>query len=348
MWLESCYSGNKLSIRDINVTKRVSDQIDRSVGSLVSQNPLFVRSGKKQAYVTLASPSYDFGLKVLLSTLRRHSSVPVIVLATRRWEFRNNAENVFFLEVPALFNDKYRSHRVEIGETLTKLWVFGLLSLDRIVYLDADCLIRQSVDDLFDRSGFCCAPDCIEDAATLRFNSGVMAFEPSKEIRDLIYEKAYSTDSYDHGDQGLLNNLLAPIVKFLPVEYNLTRHYALFCGPDTQPAAARIIHYIVKKPWELSYRETPDVALLELDALWTAELSHADLLELVSTWRRRQFLAERPRFESLHGVSWASIFAHSRRFRLFVVGVVAALLGILLCAAVAVVLVVVRAWFSMR
>jgi hypothetical protein len=348
MWLESRYSVNRLSVRDIDVTKQVSEQIDQYVGSLANQNPLFDRSGKKCAYVTLASPIYDFGLKVLLSSLRHYSSIPVIVLTTRRWEFRTDAENLFFLEVPGLFNDKYQSHRVEVGETLTKLWIFGLLSLDRIVFLDADCLIRRPVDDLFDRSGFCCAPDYIEDAATSRFNSGVMAFEPSKEIRDLIYEKAYATDSYDHGDQGLLNNLLAPIVRFLPVEYNLTRHYSLYCGPDTRPSSARIIHYIVKKPWELWYRETPDVALLELDALWTAQLSHADLLELVSTWRRRQFLAERPRFESLrgHGVAqttWASIFARSRRFRLFVAAVVTALLGILLCAAVAAVLALVRA-----
>jgi glycogenin len=347
MWLESRYSVNRLSVRDIDVTKQVSEQIDQYVGSLVNQNPLFVRSGKKCAYVTLASPTYDFGLKVLLSSLRRHSSIPVIVLVTRRWEFRTNAENLFFLEVPTLFNDKYQSHRVELGQTLTKLWVFGLTSLDRIVFLDADCLVRQSVDDLFDRSGFCCAPDYIEDAATARFNSGVMAFEPSKEIRDLIYEKAYSTDSYDHGDQGLLNNLLAPIVKFLPVEYNLTRHYSFYCGPDTRPSSARIIHYIVKKPWELWYREMPDVALLELDALWTAQLSHADLLELVSMWRRRQFIAERPRFESLRGngsaqTTWASIFGQSRKFRLFVVAAASVLLSILLCAAIAAIVTLAR------
>ena len=340
MWLESHYSINRLSIRDIDDTKRVSEQIDKYVGSLVNQNPLFIRSGKKCAYLTVASPTYDFGLKVLLSSLRRYSSIPVIVLTTRRWEFRENTENIFFLEVPTLFNEKYQSHRAEIGATLTKLWVFGLTSLDRIVYLDADCLVRQPVDDLFDRSGFCCAPDYIEDAATARFNTGVMAFDPSKELRDLIYEKAYSTDSYDHGDQGLLNNLLAPIVRYLPVEYNLTRHYSFYCGPDTRPASARIIHYIVKKPWELWYRETPDVALLDLDALWTAQLSHADLLDLVSMWRRHQFIAERSRFESLRGrgSTWASIFERSRRFRLFVTGVVAVLLLILLCAAVALVL----------
>lgn len=347
MWLDSRYSVNRLSVRDVDVTKQVSEQIDRYVGSVVNQNPLFLRSGKKCAYVTLASPTYDFGLKVLLSSLRHNSSIPIIILATRRWEFRTTVENLFFLEVPTLFNDSYQSHRVEIGETLTKLWVFGLTSLDRVVYLDADCMVRQPVDDLFDRNGFCCAPDCIEDSDTARFNTGVMAFDPSKEIRDLIYEKAHSTDSYDHGDQGLLNNLLAPIVSFLPVEYNLTRHYGLFHGPDAHPSSARIIHYTVKKPWELWYRETPDVALLELDALWTAQLSHTDLLDLVSMWRRRQFIAERPRFESLgghgaRGMTWASIFAQSRRFRFFVVGAVAALLSILLCAAVAAMLALAR------
>lgn len=343
MWLESSYRLSRLSVKDVENVRRSSTQIDSRVHLLTNKNDRFSRSNKKCAFVTVASPSYDFGLKVLLASIRRNSSIPVIVLASQQWDFKTEVSDVHLIEVPALINDRYNSHRPELSGTLTKLWIFGLLSLDRIVFLDADCLVLKPIDDLFDRQGFCCAPDCIENSDTQRFNSGVMAFDSSKELRDLIYENAYATDSYDHGDQGLLNNLLQPMVRLIPVEYNLTRHYAFYRGPDAALSSARIIHFIVKKPWEIWYRETPDVALLDLDALWTEQLSHADLLELVSMWRRRQFLAERPRFESLrsHGpgqTTWASIFMLSRRFRLFVVATVAVFLSALICFAVAIIL----------
>jgi hypothetical protein len=343
MWLESSYRLSRLSVKDVENTRRISAQIDNRIHLLASKDEKFSRSNKTCAFVTVASPSYDFGLKVLLSSIRRHSGIPVIVLASQRWEFKTDVPDVHLIEVPSLFNERYNSHRPELGGTLTKLWIFGLLSLDRIVFLDADCLVLKPIDDLFDWQGFCCAPDFIENSDAQRFNSGVMAFDPSKELRDLIYEKAYATESYDHGDQGLLNNLLRPLVRLIPVEYNLTRLYALYRGPDTALSAARVIHYIVKKPWEMWYRETPDVALLDLDAVWTEQLSHADLLELVSMWRRRQFIAERPRFESLrsHGpaqTTWASLFMLSRRFRLFVVAAVGVFLSVLLCFAVAVIL----------
>ena len=182
----------------------------------------------------------------------------------------------------------------------------------------------RSIDDLFDETGLCCAADCIEESDVRRLNSGLIAFDPSRDLRDLLFEKADQTDSYDHGDQGLLDNILRSRVKYLPSEYNLTRHYAFFHGPEASIKAVRVIHYIVKKPWELWYRETPDVALIELDDLWTEQLSHEELLQLVSYWRRRQFIAERRRLESLYRRggqvlnTLSSAFQSSRRFRYFI------------------------------
>jgi len=242
--------------------------------------------------------------------------------------------------VPGLFNEQYRPDRSEFANTLTKLWIFGISCLDRIVFLDADCLVLKSIDDLFDEGSLRCAADCVEDSETRRLNSGLIAFAPSAELRDLVFGKAYDTASYDHGDQGLLDNILRANVKYLPSEYNLTRHYALLHGPEASLDAARVIHYIVKKPWELWYREIPDVALTELDDLWTAQLSHEELLQLVAYWRRHQFIVERQRFESVQQSAGrilrtlAALFRSSRPFRYFIAAMVfiGALLAALLVA----------------
>src|SRR5205814_4765734 len=104
--------------------------------------------------------------------------------------------------------------------------------------------------------------------------------------------------SFDQGDQGLLNTLLWPEVYTLPAEYSLLRHYDFFGGVELKRDLVRSIHFINKKPWELWYRESADAFLSALDDLWTKQLSHDELLALVSTWRRRQYIGERARFES--------------------------------------------------
>jgi hypothetical protein len=78
----------------------------------------------------------------------------------------------------------------------------------------------------------------------------------------------------------------------------LLRHFSFFSGAELKRDQVRSIHYINKKPWELWYRESVDAALSELDDVWTRELSHEELLALVSLWRRRQSIAERARFEA--------------------------------------------------
>lgn len=298
-WLDMEHDYGLISVAEVDEMTEVATQLDACVRPLLDEERIWKRNGRSCAFVTLATPEYAFGLKVLVRSLRTHSSYPIIVLTDRRWNFETECHGIYFVAVPGLYDSRYSPERSEIRSTLTKLWMFSFLCLDRVVFLDADCLVKKPIDDLFDLQGLSCAPDFVENPTSNRFNSGLIAFTPSRELRDKVFGEANSHVSYDHGDQGLLNSILLPIVKFLPPEYNFARHYLFFHGAEASSDAIRVLHYIIKKPWELWYRETPDVALLAADDEWTMHLTHQELLELVAHWRRSQFLAERARFESL-------------------------------------------------
>jgi len=295
-WIATDHGPAALTVSETARLKQAAEMLSKALAE--SGGLVFSVDPRPNAYVTLASPDYEWGLRVLLRTLRRVSQVPVIVLAARRWSFDCEHENVIFLEVPALSNTAYKPERHEFGVTLTKLWAFALTNFRRVTFIDADSLILRPLDDLFDRTGFWAAADYVLDSHRQGFNSGLMSFEPMLELRDRIYEGAAGAKSFDQADQGLLNGLLWPEVHILPAEYSLLRHFGFFGSSEFRRDQVRSIHYINKKPWELWYRESVDVALAELDDLWTKELSHEELLALVSFWRRRQSIAERARFEA--------------------------------------------------
>jgi len=263
----------------------------------------------------LASPGYEWGLRVMLRTLRRVSEVPVVVFAPQRWAFSFEVNDALFLEVPRIINSKFKPRRTEFRETLTKLWMFSLTCFRRVTFIDADCLFLNTIDDLFNMDGIVAGPDYVDGAVEGGFNTGLLSFEPRQALRDYVLDRAHQTSSCDAGDQGLLNQLLFSQVRTLPAEYDLMRHYYYYAGPELRRTEIKMIHYIVKKPWELWHREAPDAALVDLDDLWTKELTHDELLDLVGWWRRRQFIVERPRLEALIADPVVARSARRRRNR---------------------------------
>jgi glycogenin len=95
--------------------------------------------------------------------------------------------------------------RPDLATTLTKLNLWSLEQYARVVFLDADTLVLQNIDHLFDlpkditfaaspELGF---PDC--------FNSGFMVLSPSATTLAELKKLAGEVESFDGGDQGLLN-----------------------------------------------------------------------------------------------------------------------------------------------
>jgi alpha-N-acetylglucosamine transferase len=139
----------------------------------------------------------------------------------------------------------------------TKLRAFELVDLERVVLLDADTLVLQNVDDLFERPPIAAGPDFFLPD---RFNSGVIVIEPSAATFGRMMGALAAAQTYDGGDQGFLNTFFGdwyamPVAHRLPVGYNMAHFiYQFLRGHPTLRATlereAKIIHYMVQKPWQ--------------------------------------------------------------------------------------------------
>ncbi len=219
----------------------------------------------KTAYVTTlcSGDGYLPGVEVLGKSLDASGSkVPKVVLMTAdvsqaarrrliqlRWEPREvepidnpAADHLLFARFAGVF---------------TKLRVWEMVDFDRVVTLDADTLVLQNVDDLFERRTFAAGPDFFLPD---RFNSGVMVLDPSADTFRRMKDALAEAGSYDGGDQGFLNTFFAdwyaePVEHRLPVGYNMAHFiYQFLRGHPTLKASldreAKILHYMVQKPWQ--------------------------------------------------------------------------------------------------
>ena len=84
--------------------------------------------------------------------------------------------------------------RPELGITFTKIHCWNLTQYRKCVFLDADTLIVQNCDELFERDELSAVPDIGWPDC---FNSGVFVFEPSRATYEAILEYAIQNGSFD-------------------------------------------------------------------------------------------------------------------------------------------------------
>ncbi|KAK1983477.1 family 8 glycosyl transferase [Colletotrichum cereale] len=95
--------------------------------------------------------------------------------------------------------------RPDLHATMTKLRLWSLSQFRRVLYLDADTLVLSNLDHVFD------LPESVTFAASPEigfpdcFNSGVMLLRPDAATYAELTAFATRVDSFDGGDQGLLN-----------------------------------------------------------------------------------------------------------------------------------------------
>ncbi|CAH2050084.1 unnamed protein product, partial [Iphiclides podalirius] len=197
-----------------------------------------------RAWVTLATnDSYGLGALVLAHSLRRAGTAfPAVVLITP------SVTEAMRERLGAVFAD------VSWDITFTKIHCWNLTQYEKCVFLDADTLVVQNCDELFEREELSAAPDVGWPDC---FNSGVFVYRPSAETFAALIQFAQQRGSFDGGDQGLLNSYFSDwargdINKHLPFLYNVTSaaFYSYLPALKHYGQDLKIIHFIgAAKPW---------------------------------------------------------------------------------------------------
>lgn len=190
-------------------------------------------------------------IEVLVTSLRtaRHSE-PFLVLihpgvSSGTKETLTRLDNVRVLEAdPLPYPFDTLGGRVHIHKPcrFLKLRLWGLISYGKIVFLDADTMVRHNVRELFEMPPF----SAVKDPVGMNYNTGVLVLEPSKTVHSLLVNNYQHVGSYNVGDQGALNALL-DFAAWNPISkvYN-TFHSA----PSKAIENAKIIHFSGdSKPW---------------------------------------------------------------------------------------------------
>ena len=104
--------------------------------------------------------------------------------------------------------------RPDLGITFTKLQAWRMVQYKKCVFLDADTLVLDNVDELFEREELSAAPDVGWPDC---FNSGVFVFVPSLETYSRLIEFGASSGSFDGEWECARKERVASVSVFLTV-----------------------------------------------------------------------------------------------------------------------------------
>jgi hypothetical protein len=260
----------------------------------------------KNAYATTLThgDAYAPGVEALGRSLRATGTrEPMVLMVTsdvpRGARERLAGQGWTLREIEPLRNPTPSKQQLfpRFDKVFTKLRAWELGEFDKVVLLDADMVVLGNIDELFARPELSAAPDFLLPD---RFNSGLMVLEPSGEKMTRMRAKLREAATYDGGDQGFLNEFFGdwytgPGDRRLPTWYNLPNFiYQFMQGHPSLRAQveqkARIVHYLVQKPWQSASTVTGGSELW-----WSAYLGVHP--ELDSAWKRRLHAIEDTSFD---------------------------------------------------
>eukprot|EP00249_Psilotum_nudum_P014092 c24662_g1_i1 orf=738-2681(+) len=240
-------------------------------------------NAKREAYATIlhSAQLYVCGAIVVAQSIRMTGSTRDLVILVDENihpEHREGLEVAGWIvkEIQRIRNPKAEPESYnEWNYSKFRLW--QLTSYDKIIFIDADLLILQNIDFLFELPEI----SATGNNATL-FNSGVMVIEPSNCTFQLLMDQIDKIVSYNGGDQGFLNEVFTWWHR-LPKHMNYLKH---FWSNDTEelelktqlfgadPAELYVLHYLGLKPW-LCFRDYDCNWNVEDQRSYASDVAHA-------------------------------------------------------------------------
>ncbi len=213
----------------------------------------------KRAYVTLTSNDLFVpgAVAVVKSLKMTKTQYPIYCMVSEEVSDNSRvslaAAGCIVIEVPKIHSTTSgeEGDRFEIGKnwlTFTKLNVFNLTQFDKIVYIDADCVVLQNIDDMFEFN----APCGYLLAHTGELEAGVLVIEPTKKVFDdlLLYK---DKENWVNHDQTLLDWYFRKHTKdFYPLANEYHFCHKLYHNHDPhliRKGKVKIIEFNGYKPW---------------------------------------------------------------------------------------------------
>ncbi|KAK9455883.1 nucleotide-diphospho-sugar transferase [Dipodascopsis uninucleata] len=247
----------------------------------------------REVYCTLLlTDSYLPGAITLAKALRDYESKrKLAILVVTEWLSKHtmHAVNSYYdhvIPVPPIvtpsMTNLHSLGRPDLYASLTKILLWNQTQFDKIVYLDADVLPVSNLDDLFDvDSRIAASPD---SGWPDIFNSGVIVLKPSHTDFLGLYSLYEKVDSFDGGDQGLLNTYFGDDWLRLSFLYNVTQTsgYQYLPALNYFRSRLRAIHFIGRpKPWQQD--EPPQLTDIAVPEFYGATVAHT-YEQFVSKW----------------------------------------------------------------
>jgi alpha-N-acetylglucosamine transferase len=266
-----------------------------------------------KAWVTLLTqPNYLAGVRTLRASLERSGTRhPLVVLVTDGIDADTRqlleddgcqVRGVDSLRPGSDGPDHYANAR--FAEVWTKLAAWQLTEFDRVVFLDADMLVTQNMDELFSLEivgdaiaachacrcnpnriasypaswspencfySYCRGADHTSEPGVVDdyLNAGFLVLTPDKAVFKDMAEKLAELDdlaSYPFAEQDFLNEYYRERWYPLPYVYNALKTLEFQHPAMFDAAAVKNIHYIIDKPWEKA--PDPDDRYYPVNRLW--------------------------------------------------------------------------------
>ena len=213
----------------------VGDEFDDARGQLLERTPGGVEHGAAQAAVERAD-------LVELVVDRRQIGVATFQ------GLQAHARDALHGRAAFTKGEKPPFHTPLDNFAKLRLWQ---LDYARVVFIDADALVLQNVDRLFDYPQFCAAPNVYESVADFhRLNSGVFTARPdAATFADMLARLDQPGAFWRRTDQTFLEHAY-PDWHGLPVFCNMLQ-YVWFNLPELWSwTDIKVLHFQYEKPWQ--------------------------------------------------------------------------------------------------
>lgn len=231
-------------------------------------------------FVTTCDRNYLVGLEVMLQSLL--DSNPRVSSESMEFVVVSNELSEEDISFSKFLHPKVRLKRYDAASyssipspdgdrrfgDYTKFEAFRM-DADKLIFLDCDTLVLGNIDRLIDFEGKLAAS---RDLYIDQYNTGVMVLGRSaisdKVFSDLV-QLAGIFGRTEHLDQDIINKYFYEEIEEMPLSYNFlkTYHKPMFRNSELAKHI-RILHYIIKKPWQNIQPVALEDGTLWLERYW--------------------------------------------------------------------------------